>query len=650
MQLPDPWHAITDVVEVVLRFACEEPFSQAAAVCTSWRDTFARVQLERWRALKSILLARRAAAEEEQASILVDERGPSMRMRLIVQELEDRLANEIARLVQSFGTAVANSTTGPYQRRVLAPPDAPPPFDFGAAIDLLRRNVGTASIEAQCVYVEGGAAGVEWFDPEDAPLNTAALFVGVAASLETLGRSGASTSELDERTERAIELFRLLATVPGNALERDVFSVCVPFYHEYEECFGNITAMCRSLFRTGCLYDAGSRLTSELHVNTFPLPGGWMRLGLSAPHALRFAWAVFETQTLIESLHPGSFRPGSHFGNRGREWPILPSSALSTAALDLFLAPSARTLVACPEIDQKRESVWGTARSEACHRHTAARQLLTPAVRLLKECGTLCIDTARVALTLWAASLRPEPEVRIGGGALALLAVGALQLPRALTSLMRGVVAEADKESAQVAAQALVPPLAPHVWESLMVDGTKQGDGAETRQQWDDLMSAPAPLRRALLRAMPSVPFELTRRRDTRRLRALLSMEPSLAGSLRCQPNMPPQMAWNASVDAAADSRVSRAASWDLLVAACAGRGLTHQLVSCMLQSHAFVACGDGGVRAVLTARLACVAAARDVHNNKTGAVLRGAWGVLAEARVNVVAEDGTVRVTFRLS
>ena len=29
-----------------------------------------------------------------------------------------------------------------------------------------------------------------WFDPDNAPLNPAALFVGVAASLESLGRAG----------------------------------------------------------------------------------------------------------------------------------------------------------------------------------------------------------------------------------------------------------------------------------------------------------------------------------------------------------------------------------------------------------------------------------------------------------------------------
>ena len=47
--------------------------------------------------------------------------------------------------------------------------------------------------------------------------------------------------------------------------------------HEYEECFGNVTAMCRALFRTGALYDAGPS-ASALHRHAFPLPGGWLHV------------------------------------------------------------------------------------------------------------------------------------------------------------------------------------------------------------------------------------------------------------------------------------------------------------------------------------------------------------------------------------
>ena len=49
----------------------------------------------------------------------------------------------------------------------------------------------------------------------DAPLNTAALFVGVAASLESLGRAGLDEAELEMRTQHALELFEQLAVAPG---------------------------------------------------------------------------------------------------------------------------------------------------------------------------------------------------------------------------------------------------------------------------------------------------------------------------------------------------------------------------------------------------------------------------------------------------
>ena len=57
---------------------------------------------------------------------------------------------------------------------------------------------------------EGGAEGVAEGDAE-----------GVAA-------------DLDARLAIALELFERLALAPGDALERDVFSVSVSFYHEYE--------------------------------------------------------------------------------------------------------------------------------------------------------------------------------------------------------------------------------------------------------------------------------------------------------------------------------------------------------------------------------------------------------------------------------
>ena len=76
--------------------------------------------------------------------------------------------------------------------------------------------------------------------------------------------------------------------------------------------------------------------------------------------------------------------------------------------------------------------------------------------------------------------------------------------------------------------------------------------------------------------------------------------------------------------------------------------------VSYMLRSRAFAACGHRRAWArplerndeplpahaaarLLSARLACVAAARAVHNRKTCTVLRDAWGVLIEARLCVV-------------
>ena len=69
-----------------------------------------------------------------------------------------------------------------------------------------------------------------WFDPDNAPLNTAALFVGVAASLESLGRAGGEPkAAMEARRAAATELFAALATAPGAAVRDDVFSVCVKY-------------------------------------------------------------------------------------------------------------------------------------------------------------------------------------------------------------------------------------------------------------------------------------------------------------------------------------------------------------------------------------------------------------------------------------
>ena len=109
---------------------------------------------------------------------------------------------------------------------------------------MLKAGAGTGAIAAHAEYKRGYPS----LDPEDAPLNTAALFVAISASLETIGRRGLASNELAARASQAIELFELLATAPGSALRDDVFSVCVSWYHDFEECFGNVTAMCRACF------------------------------------------------------------------------------------------------------------------------------------------------------------------------------------------------------------------------------------------------------------------------------------------------------------------------------------------------------------------------------------------------------------------
>ena len=621
------WIALIDVRELVLRVACEDPFSQAACACTTWRDTYRHVQHERWCTLKSSLPARRAAADEERARSV--EKDP-----VAASSLDVQLATEIARLVSSFGTA------GSTKEKQLPPP---PSFDFDRARKLLQSGAGTGAIAHHCTYVAGGWAGVEWYDPEDAPLNTAALFIGVAASLESLGRSGASAAHLDARVVVALDLFQQLAVAPGNALEDDVFSVSVRFYHEYEECFGNVTAMCRSLYRTACLYDAGDRV-DRLHAKQFPLPGGNLRLELTVPHALRFAWSVFESQSLIESLSPGRTRPGGHFG-AGSQWiPLaspLPSSTLSVAAFDLFLAPSARSLFACPELDPKR--AVPPQETPERRRHPARRHF-SAAVRLLRACGTLSVHMVKPSLERWGECLLPPPrrEDELGGGAEASagggrLALGVLRLPRLIGALLGDGRAADEQEVLD-----LLPTLSSHLWEKLVL--------SDTCLQWDDLMGASSPIRTAMLRTVPSLPFELVRRRDAGRLRTLLSADPALAGSFRCQCVGLDWSYWLATASAPAKSRVARGLAWDLMAATCSGRGLTHQMVSSMLRSRAFVACGCGSMEAVAAARLACVAAARAVRNRKTDAVLRGAWGLLIEARLSVAAADGMVCVALRWS
>ena len=510
---------------------------------------------------------------------------------------------------------------------------------------------------------------------------------------------------------RAIELFDLLAVAPGRALEADVFSIAVKSYHEYEECLGNVTGMCRSLIRTGCLYDAGDR-SDRLHRNTFPLPGGWLRLELHTPQSLRFAWSVFEGQTLIESgsslRHRHRCRPGNHLGEmlgpdfRRAFTAPLASSVLSAAGLDLFLSPAARTLFACPQIDPKR-AVPPAETPERCR--APARQLFPTAVRLLQECGTLTVSASVETLARWCESFEEgEGGALLAGNGEALgpesraaivrerLALGALRLPRLLgcllTSSQRGGEGRGeggghgvalpqheallrheapppssleDASSQEGAARAWLQPLE-RVGDLIAIQITHDCQlGNPPGKHWEELMAAPPPLRRAILHLAPSLLFELVRRRDARRVRACVAVEPALSGCFRCAPHRL-RSAWVAASDAADASPVGRLASWDLLAAACAGRGLTHQMVSYMLRSRAFAACGRRRALSsplehgdepqpahasarLLEARLACVAAARAVHNRKTCTVLRDAWGVLIEARLRVA--EGSVHVTL---
>lgn len=212
------WTSSIDVLEEVLRVVELDPLCQASAVCTSWRAVISRVREERWSVLRE--------AREQRAPAKPHGR-PSA--------LDEELREEVARLVRSFGT-VAKGTTIDTQPRRDPPPistAAEPPYDFGRdAMELLRRGAGTHAIVPHAHYAPGGHAGVPWFDPDSAPLNTAALFVGVAARLEARGRDGMPESVLEAQRAEAATLFAALATAPGTALRDDVFSVCVRYYHE----------------------------------------------------------------------------------------------------------------------------------------------------------------------------------------------------------------------------------------------------------------------------------------------------------------------------------------------------------------------------------------------------------------------------------
>lgn len=720
------WSSSTDVLEEVLRVVELDPLSEAAAVCTSWREVLSRVRAARWSAVRRRVVQRVARIDEP---VRAGTSGPdgltSARAPQAQAELDSELRDEVARLVRNFGTATEGATVDaqppPTEVRLDAlfdpvrrAPGTVPPFEFGRALELLRRGATTRAIVPHVRYGAQGAQGVPWYDPDGAPLNTAALFVGVAASLETLGRACTTAAaggqsetageklaaaELEARRAEAAALFAALAEAPGSALRDDVFGVSVSFYHEFEECFGSVAAMCRALIRTGALYDAGPR-ADRLHRHAFPLPGGWLRLELTTPIALRFAWDVFELQTLVESAacagttddmsHRGADapspsspslppppprrppRPGRHLMPHGA---VLPAAALSDATLELFLSPAVRSIYACPELEPSRNALSGRFQRRGA---AAARRLMGPAIRLLKACGRLSLDAAAPALALWSSCVTFPGSGSLPVHLKASSVYGHLQLPLVLRSL--GVETEEG-------ARALLPP--PPLLCQLILADIDASSGTTPRWSahrssldttswlsgrlrsgcfvscfvpgsgvggtlWAQVMAAAPPLRRALLRAATRLPFELVRRRDAARLRQLLDAEPRLVATLR---------------DGGDD---------DLLRRACATRGATHQIVASMLRSGAFVACGGGGVvgsggstgeaaveaRAedwtqeeedrpqegatrgeappdeVLSARFACLAAARAVRNRKTLQVLHAAWGPLLEVCIVVLAPD----------
>ena len=371
-----------------------------------------------------------------------------------------------------------------------------------------------------------------------------------------------------------------------------------------------------------CLPRERSRGAAIANVSRCPFPTP-RRLELTTPAALRFAWDVFELQTLLESADgaaPPPPRPGRHVRPRDP----LPAAVMAAAGLDLFLSPAARSLYAAMQLEPRRNA------PSARHRGAPARRFFARAVRLLQVCGRLSLEAVAPVLAAWRGSMVGGMwhELPLGmprGQRAALetwqpLQLALLQIPPLLQVL--GIASED-------AAAALLPPppaLALLILADISSGHQEQGGvggGARGDALWAQLMVAAPPLRRAMLRAAPELPFELVRRRDATRVRQLLASEPCLMGSLRDGGD-------------------------DLLSRACGGRGLTHQIVSSMLRSGAFAACGGGSgggcggggdddAEVTLAARLTCVAAARAVRSQKTLRVLHAAWGPLMEARLVVV-------------
>ena len=178
------WVHQEDVVFKILSTACQDPFCKAACVCKGWNAAMSYAREHHWRTLKRALLGRRAEAHHARMHGMFSAEAAAEFVGVVSHaDLDQELRSEIDRLVRSCGTV-------PYDRRDLGRLQRPKiggpailSFDeLARSIKLLKAGAGTGAIAAHAEYKRGYPS----HDPEDAPLNTAALFVAISASLETI--------------------------------------------------------------------------------------------------------------------------------------------------------------------------------------------------------------------------------------------------------------------------------------------------------------------------------------------------------------------------------------------------------------------------------------------------------------------------------
>lgn len=597
----------SDMVDLAL-------YQAVASVCKQWRVSLLQALERHWGLRRQELCARREVLASARSQL-----GPEDK-----RDLDRQLRHEVETLIDRFNQALCR----PYDiRQVVRSFDG-----LDVLIALLASGASPCTLRSHVLY----PCNSYMFDMSAPALNAACLFVFLAFAIETLSDYpphvvGGAT--LAWTVTRSIEVYLSLSVAPDGdgisqyeealndggqgslasracvpltgqrtaALCDNTFSLAVPYYHEYEINFGSVTQMCRSLFRSGRLYDTRQ---NRLHLYAGvtgrynPVPGNQPLLQLKTLPALQYVWAVFEAQSLMEAQNPQ--RPDPRVRLDGGA--AYPGPVHALRSLDLLCPLRCLPIVTAPVQGDDPEAVTHTAHLPL------GRRMLPGAIWLLKYCGTISLELLR------ADACQLCKNLQCGDRGRSRKAVG-IRLAKCMPDLdlVTSVLSRTLALSPEEVAASYLPCFEQRQMVALFLDGFSQNPPDRALFRW--LLKCRPALRKIVLDSVPSLVFELARGHRSRALQTLLKIEPQLVASYRMLP-----------CGRVVKDKFGLEGAMDLLTFTCSLRGLVFRMVEAILATGCFAACEASD----MTVGAACTTS----HGDETAHAVAKLWGIAMAAKI----------------